>query len=100
MKKSYNIRKSWILVIFFGFVTGLLFMWSIYDFVKVRVRGIFPSSSELQFISSELVDKARRTVLQPHQYSFAPVIIGVDPAWTGKDALEIVMRQGLASRIS
>lgn len=34
MKKSYNIRKSWILVIFFGFVTGLLFMWSIYDFVK------------------------------------------------------------------
>ena len=57
------------------------------DFVKVRVRGIFPSSSELQFISSELVDKARRTVLQPHQYSFAPVVIGVDPAWTGKDAL-------------
>ena len=69
------------------------------DFVKVRVRGIFPSSSELQFISSELVDKARRTVLQPHQYNFAPVIIGVDPAWTGKDALEIVMRQGLASSL-
>lgn len=34
MKKSYNIRKCWILIIFFGFVTGLLFMRSIYDFVK------------------------------------------------------------------
>jgi len=35
--------------------------------------------------------------LRPEQYQFAPVIIGVDPAWTGDDTLEIMLRQGLYS---
>ena len=68
------------------------------DFVKIRVRGQFPSQSALQFISGDDVDAARNRHLRPEQYQFAPVILGVDPAWTGDDALEIVLRQGLYSK--
>jgi hypothetical protein len=64
------------------------------DFFKVRVRGVFPSASDLQFISSEIADKAQKQVYKPGQFEHLPVIIGVDPAWTGSDSLEIVMRQG------
>lgn len=69
------------------------------DFVKVRVRGMFPDTSELQFISTQLVNAARGKHLRIDQYDFAPVIIGVDPAWTGGDQIAIVKRQGLASWI-
>lgn len=69
------------------------------DFVKVRVLGQFPSASELQFIPRELVDDARGKHLRTDQYNFAPIIIGVDPAWTGGDEIAIVKRQGLACSI-
>lgn len=65
------------------------------DFVKVRVRGMFPSASFKQFISLEDVDKAYGLELKPEQYSFAPKIISVDPAWEGDDEFVIGMRQGL-----
>lgn len=68
------------------------------DIVKVRVRGQFPSQSAMQFISADDVDAARNRHLRPDQYQFAPKIIGVDPAWTGDDNLEIVLRQGLYFR--
>ncbi|MEK9754284.1 MAG: terminase [Rhodospirillaceae bacterium] len=70
------------------------------DFFKIRVRGQFPSQSALQFIGADDVDKARARsqFLRPEQYQFAPVIIGVDPAWTGDDSLEIMLRQGLYSK--
>lgn len=64
------------------------------DFFKVRVRGVFPSASDLQFISTEIADKAQKQVYKLGQFEHLPVIIGVDPAWTGSDSLEIVMRQG------
>ena len=64
------------------------------DFFKVRVRGVFPSASDLQFISTEIADKAQKQVYKQGQFEHLPVIIGVDPAWTGSDSLEIVMRQG------
>lgn len=69
------------------------------DFVKVRVRGMFPSSSFKQFISLEDVDKAYGLELRPDQYEFAPKIITVDPAWSGDDAFIIGMRQGLKFQI-
>ena len=69
------------------------------DFVKIRVLGVFPSSSDLQFISRGYVEEARGKSLHPSQYDFAPVIIGVDPAWTGGDEIAIIKRQGLASSI-
>ncbi len=65
------------------------------DFFKVRVRGEFPSASDKQFISSLLVDEARRRILKKSQFDFAPVILGVDPAWGGSDAMAVYMRQGL-----
>jgi len=68
------------------------------DFVKVRVLGEFPSSSEMQFISREIVEAASKRVLKEHEYKNAPVILGVDPAWTGDDALEIYLRQGSFSK--
>lgn len=66
------------------------------DFVKVRVRGMFPAASLKQFISTDDVDKAFGKQLKEHEYAYAPKIITVDPAWEGDDFFEIGMRQGLA----
>jgi hypothetical protein len=65
------------------------------DFVKVRVRGMFPSLSVKQFISTADVDAAFGRLLNQDQYVWAPKIITVDPAWEGDDELVIAMRQGL-----
>ncbi|HEY0267646.1 MAG TPA: terminase, partial [Methyloradius sp.] len=69
------------------------------DFIKVRVRGMFPSMSVKQFISVADVDKAFGKHLRPEQYNFAPKIITCDPAWEGDDELVIALRQGLAFSI-
>ncbi len=69
------------------------------DFVKVRVRGMFPSMSARQYISVADVDAAFGRHLREDQYSWAPKILSVDPAWEGDDELVIGMRQGLAFRI-
>lgn len=65
------------------------------DFVKVRVRGMFPSLSLKQFISTNDVDNGFNKHLRKDQYDFAPRIITCDPAWEGDDELVIAMRQGL-----
>lgn len=65
------------------------------DFFKVRVRGEFPSASDSQFISKALVEEAQKRVIMPNQYNFAPVILGLDPAWDGGDETVIYLRQGL-----
>lgn len=69
------------------------------DFVKVRVRGVFPSASFKQFISVEDVDRAYGKELRPEQYNFAPKVITVDPAWEGDDEFVISMRQGLFFKV-
>ena len=69
------------------------------DFFKVRVRGLFPSMSAKQFISVADVDAAFGRHLRADQYSFAPKILSVDPAWEGDDELVIGMRQGLFFKI-
>lgn len=69
------------------------------DFVKVRVLGQFPSSSDHQFIPADYVAAARGKHLRPDQYNFAAKIITLDNAWTGGDEIVIGMRQGLAFRI-
>ena len=68
------------------------------DFVKVRVLGQFPAQSGRQFISQHDIDAAMRVHLRPAQYEFAPIIIGVDPAWTGDDPFVIYLRQGLYTK--
>ncbi|MER1940638.1 terminase [Castellaniella sp. FW104-16D08] len=65
------------------------------DFVKVRVRGMFPSMSAKQFISVADVDAAFGRHLRQDQYWFAPRILTCDPAWEGDDELVIGLRQGL-----
>jgi len=69
------------------------------DFVKVRVRGIFPSMSAKQFISEADVDAAYGRHLRREQYEWAPKIISCDPAWEGDDELVIALRQGLHFQI-
>lgn len=65
------------------------------DFVKVRVRGMFPAASAKQFISTVDVDAAQARILRKEQFDFAPKILTCDPAWEGDDELVIGMRQGL-----
>lgn len=69
------------------------------DFVKVRVRGMFPSMSAKQFIGVADVDAAFGRVLREEQVSFAPKILSVDPAWEGDDELVIGLRQGLMFQV-
>lgn len=69
------------------------------DFVKVRVRGMFPSASFKQFISIEDVDAAFGRHLRAEQFSWAPKILTVDPAWEGDDEFTIGLRQGLSFKI-
>lgn len=62
------------------------------DLVRVRVRGMFPRASSLQFIPSDLVQAARvRTV---EALPTDPVVLGVDVARFGDDQSVIVPRQG------
>ncbi len=65
------------------------------DFVKVRVRGIFPDASENQFIPSGLTQPAVGRVITPAQVQHAAVVLGVDPSHQGKDPAVIYLRQGL-----
>lgn len=71
------------------------------DIVKVRIRGMFPSMSAKQFISTDDVDAARgrAKALREEQYIFAPVILTCDPSWEGDDELVIAKRQGLSFKI-
>lgn len=69
------------------------------DFVRVRVRGVFPSSSDHQFISSAIVDGARGRHLNQAQFANAAKILTLDNAWTGGDEIVIGLRQGLLYEI-
>jgi hypothetical protein len=65
------------------------------DFVKVRVRGVFPNASTLQFISRGLVDGAMARVLpvSPHAHG-RTAAVGVDVARFGDDQSVILTRVG------
>ncbi|WP_347989745.1 hypothetical protein [Methylomonas sp. AM2-LC] len=69
------------------------------DFVKIRVRGLFPSLSAKQFIATADVDAALGRELRQEQFNFAPKILTCDPAWEGDDELVIGLRQGLLFKI-
>lgn len=63
------------------------------DFFKVRVRGIFPSASDAQFIGRDLVDAAYSRNGSGPQYNLA-AMIGVDFARFGDDQTVILTRFG------
>ena len=62
------------------------------DFVKVRVRGEFPSASSMQFIPSDIIEAAQER--EAKSYSHEPLIIGVDVARFGDDQSIICFRRG------
>ena len=65
------------------------------DFVRVRVKGMFPRAGYDNFISPGLVTEARRRKLQPDVYRAYPKILACDPARFGDDSTVITLRQGL-----
>jgi len=66
------------------------------DFVRVRVRGIFPRAGSMQFIDSARIGEAVARPLAPDPT--APLIMGVDIARQGADQSVIRFRRGLDAR--
>lgn len=67
------------------------------DIAKVRVRGMFPSASSMQFIGSEVVDAAATRDVTTGLAS-DPVIFGVDCARFGDDHSTLAIRCGRDAR--
>ena len=68
------------------------------DVYKVRVKGEFPSTAINQLIPRDLAEAASKRKYNIQDYHFAPVVLGVDPAWEGDDRTAVYMRQGLVSK--
>jgi hypothetical protein len=66
------------------------------DFVRVRVRGLFPRAGTMQLIDGESVDDATRRIPEPDRQ--APLVMGVDVARFGDDSSVIVLRRGRDAR--
>lgn len=66
------------------------------DIVKVRVRGMFPSASSMQFIPSDTVAAARGRVCPVALDE--PLVMGVDVARFGDDSSTIYFRRGRDAR--
>lgn len=65
------------------------------DFVRVRVRGLFPRAGFSNFISPGEVDGARRRTVPRLAWQSYQKILSVDPARFGDDWSVITLRQGL-----
>lgn len=63
------------------------------DFVKVRVRGMFPHGGDMQFIPSDVVYDAMRRGSGMY-LGDDPLICGIDMARGGEDNCMIVFRRG------
>jgi hypothetical protein len=68
------------------------------DFVRVRVRGVFPATSIQQMIPTEYVEAAMARQANPHACAGMAKILGVDPARFGVDKTTLWLRQGIAAR--
>jgi hypothetical protein len=66
------------------------------DIARVRVRGLFPAASSMQFISSTAVEEARKRILQP--LTSDPLIYGLDCARYGDDSSVLAKRIGRDAR--
>lgn len=65
------------------------------DFVRVRVKGLFPRAGFANFIGPELVMAAMRREVPLMAYKAVPKILSIDPARFGDDSTIITLRQGL-----
>jgi len=68
------------------------------DFVKVRVRGVFPNASSQQFIARGLVDEAAKRQTEATQWVGRTACVGVDVARFGDDQSVIRTRVGRDAR--
>lgn len=66
------------------------------DFVRVRVRGVFPRVGDMQFIGTDVVLEASRREVAVHLHD--PFVIGVDVARFGDDQSVIYFRKGRDGR--
>lgn len=64
------------------------------DFVRVRVRGLFPRISSNQLVSPDDIERARLRNILESEYTRYPVILGVDVARFGDDSSVVIRRQG------
>ena len=62
------------------------------DFVRVRVRGVFPRASSMQFIGRDLVDDAMTRDMQTYSPHTRTALVGVDVARFGGDESTIYTR--------
>lgn len=62
------------------------------DFVRVRVRGVFPRAGSNQFIGSDIVEMCRK--YKAEGYDGFAKILGVDVARFGDDQSVLIVRQG------
>lgn len=67
------------------------------DFFKVRVRGQFPSLSDMSVFSIDRIDAAWGRKYPDHVYAWAPKIMSLDVARSGANATVLFKRQGLMS---
>jgi len=64
------------------------------DFVRVRVRGVFPAASSNALIGPEEVEAAMKREYKGGEFDFAAMILGVDVARQGTDSSVAIRRQG------
>lgn len=67
------------------------------DFVRVRVRGVFPSASANSLIGPEEVELAVKRFYDKSLYEHSAKILGVDVARQGDDSSVVCLRQGLVA---
>jgi hypothetical protein len=67
------------------------------DIAKVRVRGMFPSASSMQFIALGDVEAAQSRDI-PHGLPGDPIVFGVDCARFGDDESVLAIRRGRDAR--
>lgn len=66
------------------------------DFIRVRVRGLPPAASDLQYISTALVSAAQKNEI--HNFGDEPLICGLDVARGGSDDCVFRFRRGNDAR--
>lgn len=66
------------------------------DYVRVRVRGMFPRASSMQFISTE--DVARAMEREEYYDFHDPLIVGIDLSRGGEDDTVLYPRRGMDAR--
>lgn len=64
------------------------------DFVRVRVRGVFPAASSNALLGPEEIEEAVKRQYKHDEFQFAAMVMGVDIARQGSDSSVCMRRQG------